>query len=289
MKRYLSIVGVVSLFAGMMLTGGCVSKAEYDKALAACRRANDELDQSQKALRSVRAENEKLKAELANRDAIIKAKQDEIALLDSANAELRKNFDQLRELYEKAVGRSYVPSMDVVALPPQLDQALREFAKQHPELLEYLPRYGMVKLKADMTFEPGSDYVQAGAADVLAKFAEIMNSDAARNFNVYIAGHTDDIPIMRPETKRRHPSNWYLSAHRSVAVEQALEKAGLMAARIGVMGFSEYHPIAANAPGHKGNKQNRRVEIWIVPQNQFLTSSVAETPVDSAVPAETEK
>jgi flagellar motor protein MotB len=36
--------------------------------------------------------------------------------------------------------------------------------------------------------------------------------------------------------------------------------------RMSVRGFSEYRPVAPNAPGKKGNPQNRRVEIYIVPE-----------------------
>jgi flagellar motor protein MotB len=45
------------------------------------------------------------------------------------------------------------------------------------------------------------------------------------------------------------------------------------------MGFGEYHPVAPNKPGKKGNQANRRVEIWIVPPGSFLTTAgpVAKT------------
>ena len=36
--------------------------------------------------------------------------------------------------------------------------------------------------------------------------------------------------------------------------------------RVSVRGFGEYHPIVPNKPNKKGNPQNRRVEIYIVPQ-----------------------
>jgi len=159
-------------------------------------------------------------------------------------------------------------------LPPTLDKALRDFAAAHPELLTYLPKYGMIKLNADLTFEKGSDdlsTLSAQAKEALKKFVEIINSDAAAKFNVYIAGHTDDIPIAKPETKRRHPTNWYLSVHRAVSVLKELGRDGLTDSRMGAMGFGEYHPVAPNAPGNKGNVANRRVEIWIVSPERFLT------------------
>jgi chemotaxis protein MotB len=36
--------------------------------------------------------------------------------------------------------------------------------------------------------------------------------------------------------------------------------------RLSIRGFGEYRPVAPNAPNKKGNPQNRRVEIYIVPE-----------------------
>ena len=100
-----------------------------------------------------------------------------------------------------------------------------------------------------------------------------VNTPAAAKFHVYVAGHTDDIPIRL--SRDRHPNNWYLSVHRAVAVQQVLTKAGLADERIGTMGFSKYHPVVANAPNEGGARENRRVEIWIVPPDRFLTATSA--------------
>jgi chemotaxis protein MotB len=283
MRTYLAMGLVASLLLGVLSAGGCVSKEEYDKVLAANRRANDELLKAQQALRDAMAENQRLTAELADRDRVLQAKNDEIALLEKAKADLQRAFDELKAMYDKKGMTAAPPPLEIV-LPPSLDKALRDLAAQYPDLIEYYPKYGMVKFKADLTFEKGSDEVSATAKEALAKFVQIINSEAAAKFNIYVAGHTDDIPIRRSETMRRHPNNWYLSVHRSVAVEEELAKDGLAPARIGVMGFSEYHPVEANAPGNKGNRANRRVEIWIVPPDRFLTGAVSS--VASEAPAE---
>jgi chemotaxis protein MotB len=59
-----------------------------------------------------------------------------------------------------------------------------------------------------------------------------------------------------------------------------VDKAGLDPERIGAMGFGEYHPVEPNKPNKKGNPKNRRVEIWIIPPDRFLTVSgeVGEEP-----------
>jgi len=77
--------------------------------------------------------------------------------------------------------------------------------------------------------------------------------------------HTDDIPIQKPDTRAKHPTNWHLSAHRAISVLEIMTGNKLDAERLSVRGFGEYRPIVPNAPSRKGNPQNRRVEIYIVP------------------------
>ena len=272
MKTYLVRLSAIGVLGLVMMATGCVSEDQYKEALAAARRANEQLQTCQSALRDLRSENQRLLGDIQARDGVIAAKDKQLATLQAAYDELNGKFKELYDKYQKEVGHGEVVTpTGPIALPADLDKALREFAAANPDLLEYLPQYGMVKFKSDLTFAPGSVDIKKSAGDALRRFVEILNTAAASKFHVYIAGHTDDMPIVRPETKREHPTNWYLSVHRSVAVETVMTGAGLAPARVGVLGFSEYHPIAANPPGHKGNQANRRVEIWIVPPDRFLT------------------
>jgi chemotaxis protein MotB len=156
-------------------------------------------------------------------------------------------------------------------LPEALSSALQKFAQANPDIAEYDPKLGMVKLKSDLTFSPGSAKVNPEATAMLAKLVSVLNDPTAAEFSVYVAGHTDDVPIGNPKTKRRHPTNWYLSAHRAVGVQKALQSAKLDPSRIAVMGFGSYHPIEPNKPNKKGNAANRRVELWITPTGLFLS------------------
>lgn len=275
MRSYLVMLLAVGMLACMLSTGGCVWKTEHDKVLAANRRCNEALNKSQEALRAIRGDNDKLAADLTAAREDLTRKQADNAALEAVNKDLDANLARLQEMYDKLKNQ---PTISIGALPPALDKALRDFARANPGLVDYLARYGMVKLKSDLTFARGSDMVQEEAAGALAKFVEILNSPAAGAFHVYVAGHTDDIPVRRAETKRRHPDNWYLSVHRAVAVQQILVKAGLAEGRICAMGFGEHHPVAPNAAGNKGNRLNRRVEIWIIPPERFLTKSTAAAP-----------
>jgi chemotaxis protein MotB len=72
--------------------------------------------------------------------------------------------------------------------------------------------------------------------------------------------------IAKPSTAVKHPTNWHLSAHRAIAVLREMAKNNVTENRMSVRGFSEFRPMAENAAGKKGNAQNRRVEIYIVPK-----------------------
>ena len=102
------------------------------------------------------------------------------------------------------------------------------------------------------------------AVEAVKSLCKILNSEQGRNFDVIIAGHTDDMRIARPETRKNHPTNWHLSAHRAISVLNVMAKSNIAQERMSARGFGEYRPIATNKPNKKGNPQNRRVEIYIV-------------------------
>ena len=106
----------------------------------------------------------------------------------------------------------------------------------------------------------------ASAIEAVKSLTAILNSEQGKKFDVIIAGHTDDIPIQKPETRAKHPTNWHLSVHRAIAVLNVMESNNIESKRLSARGFGEYRPIAENLPGKKGNPQNRRVEIYIVAQ-----------------------
>jgi len=266
--RWTTTAGLLCLIVAA--TGGCVSKSKYNKVLSAARQANAQLEDCKSAAGAARVENQKLRDELALRDEMVAAKDKKIQALEDVNTEQQKTVDALYAKLKEHLEKDRTPLTPLV-LPAGISAGLKALAEENADLMEYLPNYGMLKLKADPTFDKGSAVVKPGAAKALKKLAEIVNSEEAKRFNIYVAGHTDDIPLKKESTIRLHGSNWGLSAHRALAVIKELWAAGVEQQRMGGMGFSKYHPVAANAPGRKGNPRNRRVEIWIVPPNRFLT------------------
>lgn len=266
-KRMIGSIGLACL---LMAAAGCVPQEKYDDLYAAWSRTSEELT-------AANAECQRLKDEIATVRNGQAASDKKIADLNALNTELNAALKVLDEKYRKALEGRTPPGMGSVGIiPAPVHAALKALADGSPELMDYLPTYGMLKLKADLTFDKGSAVVKPEATKALTKLAEIVNTLEAKPFHVYIAGHTDDIPLKKAETIRQHGSNWGLSCHRALAVVKALFAAGVEQKRMGGAGFSMYHPVAPNAPGNKGNPLNRRVEIWIVPPDRFLTVSGRE-------------
>jgi chemotaxis protein MotB len=150
-------------------------------------------------------------------------------------------------------------------LPAELSSMLEDWAKGS-DLVSFDAARGIVKFKSDLLFEKGSDEVAPSAMEAVKALCGILNTEQAKAFDIIIAGHTDDLRISQPETKAKHPSNWYLSAHRAIAVLDVMTANGIVSERASIRGFGEFRPVVPNELNKKGNPQNRRVEIYIVPK-----------------------
>lgn len=262
--------GCVAIFAG-----GCVSLDDYRHLDAQHRNLvaeKEALDQELFDLRSsgdlFRSKNESLARELSGRDELVDNLRRENEVLE----DMRR---MLQDELESVAGKANMAPINIAGpkLPEALDHALRQFANEHPTEVEYDATAGIVKWKADLLFALGSDVVKQSSKDALRSFTEIIKSSAAKDFEVIVVGHTDNRPIKRPETKRKHPTNWHLSAHRAIAVATVLREYSYSARRTGVMGYGEYRPVADNAT-QAGASQNRRVEIYLVPTGSIVANAI---------------
>ena len=150
-------------------------------------------------------------------------------------------------------------------VPVELSTLLEDFANQH-DMVTYDAKRGVVRFKSDLLFELGSAKVASSSIPAVQSLSNILNSEEAKDFDVVIAGHTDDIRIAKPSTLDKHPTNWHLSSHRAISVLEIMIKSNVDPTRLSVRGFGEYRPVEENLPNKKGNPKNRRVEIFIVPK-----------------------
>lgn len=257
------------LAVALLLLGGCASQEKYDQLQSLYRKSQEQVEYLRAQLDEANARIAALRA--AGPDAAMMSELEKaLAERDRALAALAEAENALRQL-----GRLGGPMLD-----PVTDAALMDLARRYPDLMTYDPELGMVRFQSDLTFALGSVEVQANAVASLRRLAEILNNQAAANYEVRVIGHTDNVPISRPETRAKHPTNWHLSAHRSIAVKDVLVGAGVANGRILVAGAGEFRPIAPNA-ARTGNQANRRVEIYLVPISAAAAAAV-QTPLPAA-------
>jgi len=279
--RFGVFVGVATAWAA---GSGCVSRDEYLRTDFARRKA---VERNEQLERDLADERNKVLALETERESLRRELETKIALIDNLKAEndrldafAKKMQGQMDGVLEKGLGPVEVVE---VKLPAQLDRALKDFAARHPDMIEYDPKRGAVRWKSDLTFALGSDEVREAAKNLLREFAQIVNSEAASQFEVVVVGHTDNVPI-RSHTAQKHPTNWHLSVHRAVSVMFALKGFGVDYTRMGCMGYGEFRPREAN-PTRGGNEKNRRVEVFLVASREPMSgmSGIYKNPNDGSM------
>ena len=148
-----------------------------------------------------------------------------------------------------------------VALKAKMDA----YAKAHgfgDKVQTIIERRGLVVrvLTDNLLFVSGSATLQSGADQLLDEVAQLLNLDPSHPITV--EGHTDNQPIATAQ----FPSNWELSTTRATNVVRFLISRGVIASRLGAVGYADLHPIASNATA-AGRAKNRRVEIVLMRLN----------------------
>jgi chemotaxis protein MotB len=113
-----------------------------------------------------------------------------------------------------------------------------------------------VDISTDILFSSGQAHLSHAAIGALTRLAAVLKPwpNAVR-----VEGHTDDRPI----DTAAFPSNWELSAARAASVVHLFMDRGIAPARLAVLGFGQYRPVASNATAG-GRNANRRVEVVIL-------------------------
>ena len=255
----LATVTVISFVcAAMIITSGCVSDQQFKDLKMQNASQERRIKELESQLQTATLELDQAKRQveaLSGKGGIeMNALQQKVAALEN---EIAKKKALIEAMQKQLLGATQ--------LPAELSSMLEDWAKGS-DLVSFDAARGIVKFKSDLLFEKGSDEVAPTAMEAVKALCRILNTDQAKEFDIIIAGHTDDVPILKPETKAKHPSNWYLSAHRAISVLDVMTGNGIVSERASIRGFGEYRPIVPNELDKKGNPQNRRVEIYIIPK-----------------------
>jgi len=112
----------------------------------------------------------------------------------------------------------------------------------------------LVRLGDKLMFNSGQAVLKKQSFPVLVL---IMKSFTGIYNEVYVEGHTDNVPIHNSQ----FPSNWELSAARALNVVEYMNKVGhIPAEKLAAVGHGEHRPLVPNN-SVKNRMKNRRVEI----------------------------
>jgi flagellar motor protein MotB len=264
------------LAATVLASAGCVPEQKYNDLLTAYKGQEQQLLTAQNELATARANEERLRTQIAATMADLEELQKRMA---SGNGDLDAWIAKYDEL------KKQLAQLEVSPLPRDLSDKLRALANE-TDVFEFDERTGMLRFKNDFTFDPGSDQLKPGASAVLARLASILNSPSASEFEVKVVGHTDNTPVVR--TKAKFGNNMMLSVYRSASLRNALVKDGVTAGRFQIAGYGEYRPIVVN--GSKGAVENRRVELYLSPLSvdmAMVGSSEERTPAEASAATRT--
>jgi flagellar motor protein MotB len=212
-----------------VLLASCATQEQYDEAVAQAKYHQTRVHETQRENAALQEEIDRLKASLAM-SPVQAMESDFSSELQSRISELQAKLDGL--------GR---PIGDI----------------------EYIDVEGgyIVVVQDKILFPSGSADVSGDGRGAIQGIARQIQSQP--HGRVWVRGHTDSDPVVKPQTKERFPhGNLQLSAARAVEVAALLIAAGIDSRDVAVMGFGPHDPLKANDSAD--NKRfNRRVEIFV--------------------------
>ena len=182
---------------------------------------------------------------------------------DQTRNSLRIGNPDSPEADEKDIRDEVLTYDEVMALikETQLDaemlrRPLKTEIKEGQIDVESTARTILIRIRERGSFASGSALLNSSFVGVIDKIANALTQIEGR---IAVEGHTDNVPI----STFAYPSNWDLSAARSVAVvRRMLDIAPLEPTRVTASGFADTRPQAVNST-FEGRARNRRVEIVV--------------------------
>ena len=234
-------IAFISLSLSFFLIFSCVSKSKYV-----------ELETQSNATQAQLAQDKRdLQAQISN--------------LNSENNRLSDTIEGLKtELKQEkmAVKQKEAEVSELESTRRQIESSLKEQIAQKDIKLEEIEGKLRVTFVDKILFDSGSVMIKPKGQEVLLTLADSFRAN--QDQDIIVEGHTDDVQI-GAALMDRFPTNWELSTARATAVVRFLQEKGNIAPeRLTASGYSFYQPVASNETP-EGRKQNRRIEIILVP------------------------
>jgi chemotaxis protein MotB len=234
-------ISFISLSLSLLLVFSCVSKNKYLELETKSNETQAQLEQDRRNL------------------------QAQISKLQSDNNRLSDTIEGLKmDLRQQqiAVQQKEGEISELEKTRRQIESSLKDQIAQKDIKLEEIEGKLKVTFVDKILFDSGSVMIKPKGQEVLLKLTDSFRDN--KNQNIVVEGHTDEVQI-GPALLDRFPTNWELSTARATAVVRFLqEKGNIEPERLTASGFSFYRPVATNDTP-EGRKENRRIEIILVP------------------------
>lgn len=282
--------GLGLVLAGLLFLTGCVTKGTHNQTL-------DDLSAAQAEQEEITEEYQRELARRDDREARLRGQMEDlqeetdrlIEALGDARRETIRTQEQLSEAQlETQRSREMVNARGAEAqrLQGRLDQlaAIEAEVRERNRIYEeVLGRFRslidagrlsvsivrgrmVINLPQDILFGSGSADLAREGRETLGEIASVLSEFEDRTFQV--EGHTDDDPI----STTQFPSNWELSAARSLSVVKLLVERGVAPELVSGAAFGEFQPVATNET-EEGQRLNRRIEIVMLPNLDVIANS----------------
>ena len=150
----------------------------------------------------------------------------------------------------------------------KMDKQKKELEKIQNAQVESVNDGQAIKVTFDsgILFATNSSTLNQASKSALTQFANSLQSNP--DTNVQIFGHTD--------STGSDQINIPLSNQRAASVQSFLMGQGVSAARMTAQGLGSSQPVADNSTS-AGKQQNRRVEVFILPNQKMIQEAEAGT------------
>jgi chemotaxis protein MotB len=180
--------------------------------------------------------------------------ESERSALEREVESLARELDVLTRMVESTEAEAAVAEAAAEALISELEAELQAGEIEVRRMVDGVT----VEVSDSLLFGSASATLSPKGLDLLARVAGQLKDE---NAIITVEGHTDSWPI-GPKVKKRYDSNWELGAARAALVVKRLSVGGVDPARLRVVSYGPFDPIASNDTA-KGRARNRRTEIIV--------------------------
>jgi chemotaxis protein MotB len=222
-----------------------------------------EKESSQSKKESQATKNE-LSAQLAEKEALLKAEQERLL-------KLKNELDQRSNRINELEGMIAAKEQSMKTLKETMSKALNNFEGKGLTVEQKNGKV-YVSMENKLLFNTGSWAVNKDGKTAVIEVAKVLAANP--EIAVLIEGHTDNTPFTGAVDGVT--DNWSLSTKRAIAiVDILLQNKQVVPSNLTAAGRSEFAPLVANTtPENKA--KNRRIEIILTPKLDEISKMLSD-------------